>query len=209
MKTLISNIQLKQKTDEIKKNLLTLGIEPNNFEVNQRLHEFFDQKTLGMPYYSPIKQKKYEVSSSVNYDHNFRTLQDDLMIAYAADIEMNNKVTSMQEYYDTEETNVRNELKKLAIKVDNVSEIIQDGITGIEQYIETFGNYYGIDFYGDSGRNIPYTTCFVDLLQRTAYTEREIDYNEKVSLKNGKINISGTDTFVNKKNTRRKNIYNQ
>ena len=62
----ISSIQMKRKKDEFTQILVRKGIEPNNYELNKMLTEYFDGHTLGMPYYTTVKQKPYEQSNSAD-----------------------------------------------------------------------------------------------------------------------------------------------
>lgn len=179
----ISSIQKKRKTAEFSILLARKGIEPNNFELNKMLTEHFDNHTMGMPYYSPIKQNKYEESSKEDYNHNFKTFEEDIETIYQANIEANNTAVAMQEYYDSEKNKVMNAIEKLALRVNNVQEALKT-TSRTKQYVEVFDDVYGIDFYGNAARNIPYTTAFIDLLQKVAY-------NDKMNSKVNKLNISG------------------
>jgi hypothetical protein len=96
--------------------------------------EFFDNKTLGMPYYAPIQQVAYEASNREAYNHNFLTLQEDLQIMFQSNIEANNRAVAIQEYYDIEKIKVINAIQKLSLRVQNVEEIMNASITG-EQYV--------------------------------------------------------------------------
>lgn len=193
---MIAKTQLQRKTEEIKQALLKNGIEPNSFEVSKKIHEFFDTKTMGLPYYSPKEQTPYEVSSKEDYNHNFETLNEDLKISYEVNTALNNKATSMQEYYDTEENNIRNRLSNIALQIDNIQDFIKENNGGVEQHIETFNDYYGIDFYGNTKRNIPYTTAFVDLMQKRLYTDKSNHKVNKVPLKNAKISYKREEVFA-------------
>lgn len=190
----ISSIQKKRKTEEFIQKLLQKGIEPNNFELNRMLAEHFDNHTLGMPYYSPIKQKPYEESSKEDYNHNFKTFQEDIETVYQANIEANNKAVAMQEYYDLEKNKVRNAITKLALRVKNISEALRT-TNYVKQYVQVFDDMYGIEFYGDAKRNIPYTTSFVDLLQKKIYTDRTSNKVNKISMSNAIISIDGLIAF--------------
>ena len=161
----ISSIQRKRKTEEFTQQLLKKGIEPNNFELNRLLTEYFDNHVLGMPYYAPIKQKPYEESSKKDYNHNFKTLKEDLETIYQANIEANNKAVAMQEYYDLEKNKVRNALTKLSLRVENITEALKS-TSRVKQYVQVFDDLYGVEFYGDAKRNIPYTTSFVTSQQK-------------------------------------------
>ncbi len=190
----ISSIQRKRKTEEFTQQLLRKGVEPNNFELNRMLTEYFDNHVLGMPYYSPIKQKPYEESSKDDYNHNFKTLHEDMETIYQANIEANNKAVAMQEYYDLEKNKVRNALTKLALRVENVTEALKT-TSHVKQYVQVFDDLYGVEFYGDAKRNIPYTTAFVDLLQKKIYTDRTNAKVNKISMSNATISIQGLTKF--------------
>ena len=194
----ISSIQRKKKTDEFTQYLLKKGIEPNNFELNRLLSEYFDNHVLGMPHYKPIKQKPYEESNKKDYNHNFQTLYEDIDTIYKANIETNNKAVAMQEYYDLEKNKVRNALTKLALRVENISEILKS-TSKSKQYVQVFDDLYGIEFYGDSKRNIPYTTSFVDLLQKKLYTDKTSSKTNKISMNNATISIKGLTSFTSYK----------
>lgn len=190
----ISSIQRKRKTEEFTQALLKKGIEPNNFELNRMLTEYFDNNILGMPFYKPIKQKPYEASSKNDYNHNFITLKEDLDVIYDANIEANNKAVAMQEYYDLEQNKVYNAISKLSLRVENISESLKS-TSKSKQYVQVFDDLYGVEFYGNAKRNIPYTTSFIDLLQKKVYTEKTSYKTNKILINNATIEINGLNSF--------------
>ena len=190
----ISSIQRKRKTEEFQKKLLQLGIEPNNYELNRMLTEYFDNHILGMPHYSPILQKPYEESSKDDYNHNFETFKEDIETIYEANIEANNKAVAMQQYYDLERNKVRNAIAKLQLRVENISEALKTS-SHVKQYVQVFDDMYDIEFYGNAKRNIPYTTAFVDLLQKKVYTEKMTSKVNKIAMTNATIEINGLLSF--------------
>ena len=190
----ISSIQRRRKTNEFIQKLLQKGIEPNNFELNRMLTEYFDNHTLGMPYYAPIKQKPYEESSKDDYNHNFLGFKEDIETIYEANIEANNKAVAMQEYYDIEKNKVRNALTKLSLRIENITEALKS-TSHVKQYVQVFDDLYSIEFYGDTKRNIPYTTSFVDLLQKKLYTDKTNSKVNKLNITNATITIDGLSSF--------------
>ena len=190
----ISAIQKKRKTEQFTQELLQKGIEPNNFELNKMLTEYFDNHTLGMPYYAPIKQRPYEESNKADYNHNFKTFQEDIETAYQANIEANNLAVAMQEYYDLEKNKVCNALEKLALRVENIREALKT-TSHIKQYVQAFEDLYDVEFYGNAKRNIPYTTSFIDLLQKAVYTDKSSAKVNKISTANATIRINGVSIF--------------
>lgn len=190
----ISAIQKKRKTKQFTQELLQKGIEPNNFELNKMLTEYFDNHTMGMPYYAPIKQKPYEESNKADYNHNFRTFQEDIETAYQANIEANNLAVAMQEYYDLEKSKVCNALEKLALRVENIREALKT-TSHIKQYVQAFEDLYEVEFYGNARRNIPYTTAFIDLLQKAVYTDKTSSKINKINMNGAAIRVDGVTTF--------------
>lgn len=190
----ISRIQQNRKKEEFKQQLLKKGIEPNNYELNSLLSKYFENKTLGMPYYSPIKQEAYETSDREAYNHNFQSLGEDMQTIYDANIEANNKSVAIQEYYDTEKTKIMNAIQKLSLRVDNITEIMNSSTTG-KQYAQAFDDLYDVEFYGDSSRNIPFSSAFIDLLQKKVYTEKSNTKVNKLNISNTNISIEGLKKF--------------
>jgi hypothetical protein len=190
----ISKIQRDRKLKQFAKELAQKGIEPNNYELNNLLREYFDGHTIGMPYYAPIKQEPYEESSKDNYNHNFLTFKEDIETAYDANIELNNKAVSIQEYYDTEKSKVFHAIDKIALR----TKCLQDSLKSnkqIQEYVEVFDSLYNLELYGNESRNIPYTTSFVDLLQKKVVTEKTNSQVNKLSIVNSSIAITGMDNF--------------
>ena len=190
----ISKIQRDRKIRQFTQDLVQKGIEPNNYELNNLLREYFDNHIMGMPYYSPIKQIAYEESSKINYNHNFYTFKEDIETAYEANIETNNKAVSIQEYYDTEKIKVFHSIDKIALRIKCLQESLKSN-KRIQEYVEVFDSLYNIELYGNENRNIPYTTSFIDLLQKKVVTEKTNDQVNKLSIVNAKISITGMDTF--------------
>lgn len=190
----ISKIQLNRKIKEFSELLVKKGIEPNNYEINILLKEYFDNHTLGMPYYSPIKQKPYEESSKDDYNHNFLTFKEDIETAYEANIEANNKAVSIQEYYDTEKTKVFHAIDKISLRINCLEESMKSN-KRIQEYVEVFDSLYNLELYGNSERNIPYTTSFIDLLQKKVTNEKTNNQVNKLSIVNSLITLTGIDNF--------------
>lgn len=190
----ISKIQRDRKIKQFAQELAQKGIEPNNYELNNLLREYFDNHTMGMPYYAPIKQTPYEESSKDDYNHNFYTFNEDIETVYEANIEANNKAVSIQEYYDTEKAKVFHAIDKIVLRANCLQESLKSN-KQIQEYVEVFDSLYNLELYGDESRNIPYTTSFIDLLQKKVVTEKTNSQVNKLSIVNAKISITGLDNF--------------
>ena len=190
----ISKIQRDRKIKQFAQELAQKGIEPNNYELNNLLREYFDNHTMGMPYYAPIKQNPYEESSKDDYNHNFLTFKEDIETIYEANIEANNKAVSIQEYYDTEKTKVFHAIDKIVLRANCLQESLKSN-KQIQEYVEVFDSLYNLELYGDESRNIPFTTSFVDLLQKKVVTEKTNSQVNKLSIVNADITITGMDNF--------------
>ena len=191
----ISSIQYERKKEEFIKILCKKGIQPNNFELNRMLTEYFDNHIKGMPYYSPIKQRPYEESSKDDYNHNFQTFKEDIETIYQADIEANNRAVAMQEYYDIEKIRTMNALSKLNLRIENILEALKN-TSNVKQFVQVFDDLYGVEFYSDTERNIPYTTAFVDLLQKKVYTDKTNAKVNKILIENAYIEMNGFTQFM-------------
>lgn len=190
----ISKIQRDRKIKEFSEDLVKKGVEPNNYELNDLLKRHFAGHTMGMPYYSPIKQEAYEESSKDNFNHNFETFKEDVETIYDANIETNNKAVSIQEYYDTEKSKVFHSIDKVNLRINCLEESLKSN-KKVQEYIEVFDSLYNIELYGNKDRNIPYTTSFIDLLQKKAVTEKQNSQVNKLSIIDSDINLTGMDTF--------------
>ena len=190
----ISKIQRNRKIRQFTKELTQKGIEPNNYELNNLLREYFDNHTMGMPYYSPIKQEPYDESSKDNYNHNFLTFKEDIETVYEANIEANNKAVSIQEYYDTEKAKVFHAIDKIVLRVNCLQESLKSN-KQIQEYIEVFDSLYNLELYGNESKNIPYTTSFVDLLQKKVVNEKTNNQVNKLSIIGSTIAITGMESF--------------
>lgn len=190
----ISTIQRKRKIEEFSMGLIQEGVEPNNYELNKMLSEYFDNHVLGMPYYAPKKQIPYEESSKDDYNHNFTTFEEDIKTIYAANIETNNRAVSLQEYYDTEKDKINNSIDKLTQRVDNLIDALR-GSVKVQEYVEAFDDLYKIEFYGNKKRNIPATTAFIDLLQKKVHTEKSNAQVNRLSLENAVVKLEGLYKF--------------
>jgi hypothetical protein len=190
----ISKIQRDRKIKQFAQELAQKGIEPNNYELNNLLREYFDNHTMGMPYYAPIKQTPYEESSKDDYNHNFLTFKEDIETVYEANIEANNKAVSIQEYYDTEKAKVFHAIDKIVLRANCLQESLKSN-KQIQEYVEVFDSLYNLELYGDESRNIPFTTSFVDLLQKKVVTEKTNSQVNKLSIINADIAITGMDNF--------------
>ena len=190
----ISKIQRDRKIRQFSKELAQQGIEPNNYELNNLLREYFDNHIIGMPYYSPIKQIPYEESSKDDYNHNFLTFKEDIETAYEANIEANNKAVSIQEYYDTEKVKVFHAIDKIVLRANSLQEALKSN-KQIQEYVEVFDSLYNLELYGNESKNIPYTTSFIDLLQKRVVNEKTNSQVNKLSIINASISLSGMDNF--------------
>lgn len=184
----ISTIQYAEKKKEFIQELLKKGVRPDNYELTCILSDFFSNKIQGMPYYSPAKQNEYEASDREAYNHNFKTLEQDLKIMYKADAEANNRSVAIQQYYDTEKIKTVNSILKLAMRIKNIKETMDSSFAG-QQYSEVFDDLYDIDYSGSPERNIPATTSFVDLLHKKVYTDKSVSNVRKLNISESKIQM--------------------
>lgn len=191
----ISKMQYTLKEKETIQNLLKIGIEPNTFEVSNRVGEYFDMKIPGLPYYSPISIKPHETSNPKEWNEMFKNLNTDLDIVYKTNVDQNNRIMTMEEYYLSEKEKVSSKLDKLQLRLTNLQDTIQSGKAS-HNFCQTFDSFYNIEFDGNPNRNIPYTTSFVDLLQKKVYSDKLSKARDKKDITKSVINITPISPFL-------------
>lgn len=177
----ISELQFKLKKMEIVKKLIKKGITPTSAKVNQYLKEFYRDRCLGAPYFTPIKDKPHDISNSKTYNYMFSSLGEDLNVLFKAKPE-----NSLNEYYLNESTVVKKATEKTILEFYNLQDSIKLN-KSCDSFSQVFDSFYNIDFVGDIKRNIPSTNAFVDLIKGTVqidnfeteniYVSKPIDFN--------------------------------
>lgn len=184
----ISKTQQLIKENEISQQLLQDGIEPNTFEISNRLSDFFDTNIPGLPYYKPLKIGSHETSDPNMWNNMFKSIGIDLNVIYKANVDQNNKIMTMEEYYLSEKDKVSATLDKLQLRLTNLQESISSGKV-VKNYCQTFDNFYNIEFDGNVSRNIPCTNTFVDLIQKKIYNDKLSNAKDKKDISNSFIKI--------------------
>ena len=68
----MQELQISKKDEEFSLELLKEGNLVTSYQVNKRLNEFFDDKTIGLPYFNPIRLNKYDVSNPQDWNKMFK-----------------------------------------------------------------------------------------------------------------------------------------
>lgn len=155
-------MQLNHHKNEFIRDKLAAGIIPSNFEISQSIQQYKEKSSFGLPSFKPIKQMSHGLSSSSSYNQNFKQLGHDLDIAYQANALNNKKAIESEENQHIERNKIFGKVKELKLRLKFIEEALLNGSV-VEHVTHTFNNFYNVDFNGDSVRNIPKTTAFVDL----------------------------------------------
>lgn len=179
----INEMQFKIESDKIAYEYLVSGTIPSKMLVNSKVLSKLKDKTLGLPFFSPVFVKKYEASNEQMYNKTFKELSYDLDVLFKENKYQNDRVINMIDYYNNQKSIINNKLTKLTMLLNNIEN------TGKEDSFEnvsvTFDNMYDVELSGEPNRNIGRTTCFVDILNSSIY-------NSLFTNKSNEINISNS-----------------
>lgn len=192
---LISQIQLERKKDELIQESLKNGIIPTSYEIGSRANVFFNSRTPGLPYYRPAKQTPYGTSNPILYNQMFSNLEVDLEVAYAANIQNSHQNAELEENYLIEKDKVQSKLTAIQLRLKALDEAIQQ-TSSVSNHSKTFEHFYDIEFDGDLDRNLPKTTCFVDLNQKSAYLDRMSSTVDRCDLSQATLDVQGLGDFT-------------
>ena len=186
---MISHLQLQKQKDKISEEILSKGNIPTSYEIESKAQEFFEVKTLGLPYYRPLKQQQWGYSNPVRYNQMFSQLETDLAIAYQANLKNNQSAIELEENYLIERNRLDARIQALRVRLAQMNQASNQSKQH-PCYSQTFKDFFEIDFNGDDERNIPATTAFVDLEQRHVTIDT-------LSTSTSKCNISDSQLTFN------------
>lgn len=191
---MISKLQLQHQKEQIATQILAKGSIPTSHEIESQAQAFFETKTLGLPYYRPLKQIQGGLSNPIRYNQMFSELEKDLQIAYQANLENNNAAIELEENYLIERDRLDAKIQALKLRLNRASQLSSQSVAH-QTHSQTFQNFFDLDFNGNDKRNIPATTVFVDLNQRQALLDTLSTSTHKHDLTDSDISfsISGND----------------
>ena len=185
---IISQLQWNKKKEELIQKSLKHGIIPSSYEITQQLNDYFTIETPGLPVYRPIHQSYHGVSNAIHHNEMYKRVEQDLKTLYQANVQNNNKLLEVQEQYNLESERIQQRLMRLQKRLTGVQHALEiESMSG--HFIETFHNFNGVELKGDATRNIPSTTCFVDLLHHQVELERLSRKSRKIDLSEGEVSI--------------------
>lgn len=186
---IISQTQWNLKKEELIQASLKRGIIPNTYEITQSLNDYFNNQSPGLPLFKPVHQTYHGLSSAVLYNQNFKSLGTDLEVAYRANQSNNDKLLEIEENYRIETDRLQQRLKRLRLRLASLNEALeQDGFCG--SINEVFHHFHQVEFEGNADRNLPETSCFVNLAEHQCELEQRSSTVEKHDLSTEMITLS-------------------
>lgn len=186
---IISQLQWNEKKEAFMQALLKQGIVPTSYELTQRLNDYFMTQAPGLPMYRPVHQTYHGISNPVHHNEMYKWIEQDLKTLYRANTQNNDKLLEVQELYTLENDRLQQRLFSLQKRLTGLQKALEvERMSG--HFIETFKNFNHIELDGNVDRNIPNTSCFVDLLHHQAELERFLQSSRKLNLSNGELSIS-------------------
>lgn len=175
--------QLKQKDEEFSLEILKEGKGVTSYQVNKKIYEFFENKTPGLPYYSPIKLKNYTRSDKKDYNKMFSNIEEDLNNAF----EVYNSQTDYQILlngdYDIKIQEANRLLDNLVLQSEMLEKYTQIK-TAYEPYILDFHDLKWVNTENHIINNLPETTSEIDYDKSTLRNELISSPGDKLDLEN-------------------------
>lgn len=203
----ISNLQINEKRENYIDDLLKKSIIPTSLIVSKYVNNELKNENLGIPQFKPFDIGKFEVSNKKKWNKNFKNLGVDLALLYKSFNLLNNDVLACEELYLSEKEKLDNKLDVLNIEIDNIRRNLKS-TNDLYSYVQIFNNFYTCELDGDSERNIPTTTSFVDLVQRNVRNEKISSVEAKVNILNSKISIDSNNISPSNEIGKLENILN-
>mgnify|MGYP001597813535 CR=1 FL=1 len=119
----IQQLQLEQKMNEIERKGLLDGRKLTVFDVANQTSEFFNDKTLGLPYFRPIGLKAYSKSDKSLYNEMFKNIEEDLGVAFKSYNFQERDVLGAKSTFDSEIIDLYKALSILNAEMDIASEL--------------------------------------------------------------------------------------
>lgn len=188
---MISKLQLQHQKEQIATQILAKGSIPTSHEIESQAQAFFETKTLGLPYYRPLKQLQGGLSNPIRYNQMFSELEDDLTIAYQANLENNHAAIELEENYLIERDRLDAKIQALKLRLNRAAQLSSQPVAH-QTHSQTFQNFFDLDFNGNDKRNIPATTVFVDLNQRQALLDTLSTSSRKHDLTDSEVSFSAS-----------------
>lgn len=181
-------MQLNHHKNKFIRDKLAAGIIPTNFEITQSIQQCKEKSSFGLPTFKPIKQMSGGLSSAAAYNQNFQQIGHDLMIAYQANALNNKKAIESEENQTIERNKIFGKVKELKLRLKFIEEALLSGSVA-KHVTHTFNDFYNVDFDGDSVRNIPKTTAFVDLNGGYVTLDRLTQAINKYDISNANVTL--------------------
>ncbi len=179
--------------DMVRKKRLTEELQRGNYPsvelIEGLVEEAFKERPAGIPRFTYIAMNKGQASSSSDYNSLFEGIKDDLDISFEEIKRLNNRLMSLFSYYESSRIRIHRMLDELEMKTNALEERIA-AKENKEVIGDTFNHFLFTDFKGDSSRNIPKTTSFINLLQNEVEMKHQKNGTTKIDLSKAKIHFT-------------------
>ena len=173
--------QIKQKDDEFSMELLKMGHGATSYSVNKKIYEFFENKTPGLPYFKPVTLKKYTRSDKKDYNKMFKSIEEDLINAFAVYNNQTNYTVLISGDYDMQMEEANHTIDKLILQTELLKKYTETK-TAYEPYIIKFNDLSEVNTKNLITHNIPETTSEIDYDISILRNELKSSPGDKVDL---------------------------
>lgn len=202
----IQEYQVKTKEQEVVGKLLKKGGLVTSYKVTKLVNEFFEHHIPGLPYFKPNKIEYNSKSDKNTYNEMFKSIYEDLKVAYSVFNSQADYAVISQSSYDLEIEKIYKDIDILILQSQILEEYSKRNISYFP-YVLSFSDLSNINTKNLSSHNVPYTTSEIDFNTSTLRNELHSTPNDKIDLINSNVRLTAGG-FKIKTNKDIKNIIN-
>lgn len=187
----LQEYQIKKKEEEITHNLLRQGKVVNVYDVNSKVNDFFNMKTPGLPYTTPLHLEPYNRSDPNDLNNLFKDIESDLNTLYDVYAMQEEKFSINHERYNIEILKLNKEIDDLLSHTQILQEYSKKRIS----YYPFNINFYDLKYVNsieNIENNLYKTDCEFDFYSSTLRNKLTSNIDSKIDL-----NKATTKIYVN------------
>ena len=179
---LLTDIHIEKIKENAISNSIKNGFSPSSKNINSIINDYIYHYNIGESNTNYLSIPKFSKSNSKDWNNVMIFLENDINVLYEANNRLRrdiNKIGNELIYLQNKVTNENNKTNK---RIENLKSILSTDINyTYNTYI--FDDFENVEFYNKDSRNIPATTSFVNLVNKSVS-------NPKSDFKYSDVNLS-------------------
>jgi len=167
---------------------LRQGQFPSLSAIEEKLARIVETRRLGLPRFTYRPMNKGKASDTDAYNAMFAEAEDDLITSFEEVRRLNNRIMALSNYYESNRIRIDRELKRIELKTETLlhrsrSHLNRDVLS------DNINDFSKVEFKGDTVRNLPRTTAFVDLRHSEVHLDKVAQQTTKHDLSSARVSF--------------------